>query len=71
MLILSLPFYALGATGAALPFVPGLPISAVMACVPMIAALLLVGRQSGLAAAGGLFKSAFDFRRIPYAWHLC
>ena len=51
VLILSLPFfYVLGATGAALPFVPALPISAVMVCVPMSAALLLVGRQGGFAA---------------------
>lgn len=68
VLILSLPFfYVLGATGTALPFVPALPISAFMVCVPMIAALSLVTRQSGFAAAGDLFKSAFYFRSIPNA----
>lgn len=68
VLILSLPFfYVLGATGAALPFVPALPISAVMVCVPMISALALVTRQSGFAAAGALFKSAFYLRSIPNA----
>ena len=67
VLILSVPFYALGATGAALPFVPALPISAVMVCVPVIASLALSARQGGAVAAGALFKSAFNFRSIPNA----
>ncbi len=45
VLFLSAPFYALGLTGAALPFAPALPISALMACVPMAAALLLAPRH--------------------------
>jgi uncharacterized protein len=65
VLILSLPFYALGATGVTLPFAPALPINAVMACVPMIAALILVTRQDGVKAASRLFASAFRFRTIP------
>ncbi len=65
VLIMSLPFYALGIAGNALPFAPALPLSALMAIVPMIAALGLVFRQSGRAAAGTLFKSAFDLTRIP------
>ena len=65
VLILSLPFYALGVAGNSLPFAPALPLSALMAIVPMIAALGLIIRQSGPAAAGALFKSAFDFTRIP------
>jgi uncharacterized protein len=68
VLILSLPFYALGMTGTALPFAPALPLSALMAMVPMIAALSLIARQSGSGAAGTLFKSAFDLTRIPNAW---
>ena len=68
MLILSLPFYALGATGAALPFASALPLSALMAVVPMIAALVLVTQQSGLLGAARLFKRAFDFRGIPSLW---
>lgn len=68
VLILSLPFYALAVTGAALPFAPALPISALMACIPMIAALVLVARQSGAPAAGVLFKSTFNFRTIPSMW---
>ena len=34
VVILSLPFYALGITEAPLPFAPALPISALMAIVP-------------------------------------
>ena len=68
VLVLSLPFYALGATGITLPFAPALPISAVMACVPMSAALILVTRQNGLKAARGLFSSAFRVRIIPNIW---
>jgi uncharacterized protein len=67
VLILSLPFYAIGATGAALPFAPALPISALMACVPIGAALILVTRQRGAIAARGLFASAFHVRTIPHA----
>lgn len=68
VLILSLPFYALGVAGHALPFAPALPISALMAIVPMIAALGLIIRQSGSAATGTLFKSALALRPIPIAW---
>ena len=65
VLILSLPFYALGATGTALPFASALPISALMAVVPMFAALILVTRQSGAQAARGLFASVF---RVRVTW---
>ena len=67
VLILSLPFYTLGFTGATLPFAPALPISALMACVPMFAALCLVWHRNGGTAAGKLFNSAFDIRAIPGA----
>ncbi|MEO6300910.1 MAG: CPBP family intramembrane glutamic endopeptidase [Paracoccaceae bacterium] len=65
VLILSLPFYALGFTSQALPLAPALPISALMACVPMIAGLVLVTRRSDVGAASALFASAFRFRTIP------
>ncbi len=68
VLILSLPFYALGATEVTLPFAPALPISALMACVPMSAALILVTRQNGVKAASRLFASAFRVRTIPNIW---
>jgi uncharacterized protein len=65
VLLLSLPFYALGATRAALPFVPALPISALMAVVPILAAMGLVWRRGGTKAAGSLFTRAFSWRSIP------
>ena len=68
VLILSLPFYSLGVTATTLPFAPTLPISALMACVPMIAALVLVTRQRGAAAARALFASAFTVRNISNPW---
>lgn len=59
VLIVSLPFYALGLTGAALPFAPALPITALMACVPMAVALFLVARRDGKIAW------AFPGRSLP------
>jgi membrane protease YdiL (CAAX protease family) len=59
VLILSLPFYALGLMGVALPFAPALPLSALMACVPMAAALLLAERRHGKIA------SAFAMGPLP------
>lgn len=71
VLLLSLPFYALGASGAELPFVNALPISALMACVPMGVALALLARESGVRTAGRLFVRAFQCRLIPSAgWTL-
>jgi membrane protease YdiL (CAAX protease family) len=66
VLILSLPFYALGLTHTALPFAAALPLSALMAVVPMCAAFILVLRKRGAIAAGTLFMSAFHIRTIPH-----
>jgi uncharacterized protein len=68
VLILSLPFYALGISGDALPFARSLPISALMAVVPMAAALGLIYRSRGSSAGRKLFIRAFDFHRIPNLW---
>ncbi len=68
VLTLSLPFYAQGVTSSPLPFTPALPLSALMACVPMIAALALVTQKIGVAAAQVLFANAFRVRSIPKAW---
>jgi uncharacterized protein len=65
VLIMSVPFYVLGIFGVGLPFAPALPLSALMAIVPMIVALGLVWRQRGPHAATALFKCAFDLRHIP------
>ena len=65
---LSIPFYLLGAAGGRLPVVPILPASALMAFMPMIAALILVYRTGGAVA---LLKRAFDFSRIHgVRWYL-
>ncbi len=61
---LSLPFYVLGATGARLPSLPILPVSALMTFVPMAAASILVYRQRGLASVIALLKRAADMRAL-------
>jgi membrane protease YdiL (CAAX protease family) len=48
-----------------------LPISSLMACCPIIAAVILVRRREGPAAAKELLKRAFDCRRITRrAWYM-
>jgi membrane protease YdiL (CAAX protease family) len=59
--LLALPFWALGAlTGVEM--LPKLPIAALMAVCPGIAALILAGRERG---ARRLLARALDARRIP------
>jgi membrane protease YdiL (CAAX protease family) len=60
---LSLPFWLLGAV-VDLQVLPGLPVSALMAFTPAIAALILVGREGGLPAGRALLARSFDLRRI-------
>jgi uncharacterized protein len=68
---LSLPFYLLGAAGLRLPGLPMLPFSALMAWVPMVAALFLIFRERGAQGAMALLKSAFDIRKVPSInWYL-
>ena len=62
--VLSVPFYLLGAVGGRLPIVTAQPTSALMAFMPMIAALILVYRSTGLDGATNLLKRALDFERI-------
>jgi uncharacterized protein len=68
VLLLSLPFYAVGVAHMALPLAAALPLSALMAIVPLIAALALIAHNRGALSAGMLFTSAFRFRLIPNAW---
>ena len=65
VLLLSLPFYAVGVAHMALPFASALPLSALMAIVPLITALALITHKRGALSAGILFTSAFRFRSIP------
>lgn len=62
--VLSVPFYLLGSTGGRLPVATFLPVSALMAFIPMIAALGLVYREGGVRAANEFLGRAFDYRRI-------
>lgn len=71
VLILSVPFYLLGAGGGRLAGLPILPTSALMTFVPMIAALVLIYRRHGADGAVVLFGRAIDFRRPCGAgWYL-
>jgi len=64
VLLLSIPFYGLGATGGRLPILTVLPTSALMAFTPMIAALVLAYRDGGLVGATDLLNRAIDFGRV-------
>ncbi len=67
LFLLSVPFYALGLAGDLLPLATFLPLNALMAFVPMIAAVILVIRDSGVAGAGTFLGRALDYRRIKSA----
>jgi hypothetical protein len=58
------PFWLIGAV-IDVQLLPGLPLSALRAFCPLIAALVLVHREHGTAGIVALLKPAFDFRRIP------
>lgn len=66
-----MPFYLLGAAGGRLPLLTVLPMSALMAFMPMVAALILVYRDRGGESAINLLKRAFDFDRVRGTrWYL-
>lgn len=61
--VLSAPFWWLGAaTGIVL--LPGVPVSALMAFCPAVAAAILVYRESGSAGVRALLRRSFDAARI-------
>ena len=60
---LSIPFWLLGAA-TDLHLMPGLPVSALMAFCPMVAALILVHRERRTAGVTELLRRSFDFKRI-------
>lgn len=60
---LSLPFWLLAAT-AELQLMPGLQVSALAAFCPVVAASILVHRESGPEALTHLLRRSFDFKRI-------
>ena len=72
--LLSIPFWVAGPIAECflddgLPV--DLPISALMSCCPIIAAVILVRKREGSEAAKVLLKRVFDYRRIGRkAWYL-
>ena len=74
VLVLSIPIWAVGPLAdRILPdaLTDSLPFSSLMAFTPMIAAVILVGRDQGLDAAKNLLRRAFDYKRIRYkVWYL-
>jgi len=71
VILLSVPFYLLGAVGGRLPILTAQPTSALMAFMPMIAALILVYRERGGEGAINLLIRAFDFDRVQsMRWYL-
>ncbi len=69
--LLSLPFYLAGALfGRLPPQIPvALPVSALMAFVPVTATLLLSARSGGLSAVRALLGRVFDGARGGLRWH--
>ncbi len=63
VLALSLPFWVLGATSDA-QLMPGLSVSALMTFCPMVAALLLIFRDTKADGVTALLRRSLDFRRI-------
>jgi membrane protease YdiL (CAAX protease family) len=72
--LLSVPFWVAGPIVER--FLPAelsanLPVSALMACAPIIATVILVRRAQGPGAARALLKRAFDYKRIKRtAWYV-
>ena len=68
--VLSVPFWVLGAQYR-VELLPGLPLAAIMVVCPLVAALLLVGRESGRAGVKAHLQRSFDCRRIAKGiWYL-
>ena len=61
--VLSVPFWLIGAV-TKVQLLPGLPVSALMAFCPMLAALILVYRENKMAGVKALLKRSFDYKRI-------
>jgi hypothetical protein len=67
---LSVPFWLVGAR-AGLELLPGLPVGALMALSPVVAASIVVYRADGGAGVAALLRRAFDFRRVrARVWYL-
>lgn len=68
--LLIIPFWILNAVKP-VQILPGIPLSAIGAFVPALAALILVSVNSGLSGAVQLLRRSFDFKRIKdKKWYL-
>ncbi len=63
VVVLSVPFWILGGT-TGLRLVEGLPVSALMAFCPLVAAVILTHRERSIEGVMDLLKRAFDYQRI-------
>ena len=72
LIILSMPFYLLGAIAGLSSISPlGLPLSALMFLCPMTLALMLTYRKDGRSGMKRLLKRIFDYRRIRMkGWYI-
>lgn len=67
---LSVPFLLISAKYR-VELLPGLPLGAIMVICPLIAALILVARESGRAGVVAHLRRSFDFQRIAAKiWYL-
>lgn len=73
VVVLSLPIWLMGAVaGQLLPegLLGNLPISSLMACCPLLAAVILIRRQEGSDGVKQLLLRALDYNRIrPTIWY--
>lgn len=70
VLALSLPFWLIGAA-TGLQLLPDLPVSALMAFCPVIAASVLVYGEKRIAGVTALLRRCFDYQRIrAKVWYL-
>jgi membrane protease YdiL (CAAX protease family) len=60
---LSIPFWLLGAV-TRLQLLPGLPVSSLMVCCPLIAAWILVCREDKTTGVSEVLRRSFDYWRI-------
>ena len=68
--VLTVPFWAIGAV-VPRELLPGLPLSALAAACPAVAAAILVWRAEGSSGVRALLARAFDFGRISApVWYL-
>jgi uncharacterized protein len=67
---LSIPLWLIGAV-TRLQLLPDLPVSALMAFCPLIAATILVYRESKIVGVTELLKRSFDYKRIgAKVWYI-